>query len=103
MLRGRYILLCLGEMFCSYLLGHLINRSYLYLSIPNTFFRTVFLDRHCLNLVLSWDILFSPSMVTESFSQCSVLGWHLWFLRDCKTSAQALLAFRVFVEKSLQF
>jgi hypothetical protein len=32
-------------------------------------------------LVLSWNILASPSMVIESFAGYSTLGWHLFSLR----------------------
>ena len=51
-------------------------------------------------LVLSWNILVSPSMVVESFAGYSSLGWHMYSLRVCMTSAQRLLAFIVFGEKS---
>ena len=59
-----------------------------------------FVERHCVNLFLSWNILFSPSMVTESFVEYSSLGWPLCSLRVCMTSAQDLLAFIVSGEKS---
>jgi hypothetical protein len=39
-------------------------------------------------------------MVIERSSGYSSLGWRLWFLRGYKTSVQALLPFRVSVEKS---
>jgi hypothetical protein len=52
------------------------------------------------NLVLSWNILLSPSIVIESFAGYSILGWHLCSLRICMTSAQDLLAFIVSGEKS---
>ena len=42
----------------------------------------------------------SPSMVIESFSGFSSLGWHLCSLGVCMTSAQNLLAFIVSDEKS---
>ena len=32
------------------------------------------MERYCVNLVLSWNILFSPSMVIESFAGYSSLG-----------------------------
>lgn len=53
--------------------------SWVYLIFPGlnfpsiTFCRTRFVDRFCLNLVLSWDVLFSPSIVTESFAEYSSL------------------------------
>jgi hypothetical protein len=46
------------------------------------------------------DILFSPSMVIESFARYNGLGWHLCFLRVCMTSSQDPLAFIVSGEKS---
>jgi hypothetical protein len=57
-------------------------------------------ERHCVNLVLSWNILFYLSMVIESFAGYSSLGWHLCSLRVCMSSAQDLLAFMVSGEKS---
>jgi hypothetical protein len=62
--------------------------------------RAGLVERHCLTFVLSWNILVSPSMVSESFAGCSRFGWHLYSLRVCMTSAQNLLMFRVSVEKS---
>ena len=58
------------------------------------------MERYCVNLVLSWNTLVSPSMVVESFAGYSSLGWHLCSLRVCITSAQVLLAFIVSGEKS---
>jgi hypothetical protein len=57
-------------------------------------------ERYCVNLVLSWDILVSPSMVIESLAGYSSLGWHLCSLIVCITSVQYLLAFIVSGEKS---
>jgi hypothetical protein len=56
--------------------------------------------RYCVYLVLSWNILVSPSMVIENFAGYCSLGWHLCSLRDCMTSAQDLLAFIVSGKKS---
>jgi hypothetical protein len=56
--------------------------------------------KYYLNLVLSWNILVSPSMVIESFAGYSGLGWHFCSLVVCMTSAQDHLAFKVSVEKS---
>ena len=39
-------------------------------------------------------------MVIESFAEYSSLGWHLYSLRVCMTSAQDLLDFIVSGEKS---
>jgi len=57
-------------------------------------------ERYCVNLVLSWNILVSPSMLIESFSRYSSLSWHLRSLWVCMTSSQDLLAFIVSGEKS---
>jgi hypothetical protein len=57
-------------------------------------------ERYCVNLVLSWNILVSPSIVIDSFSGYSSLGWHLCSLRVCITSVQDHLAFVVSGEKS---
>ena len=51
------------------------------------------MERHYVNLVLSWDTLVSPFMVIESFAVYSSLAWHLCSLRVCITSVQDLLAF----------
>ena len=59
------------------------------------------MERYCVNLVLSWTTLVSPSMVIKSFAGYSSLGWHLCSLRVCMMSAQDLLTFRVSVEKSV--
>ena len=58
------------------------------------------MERHCVNLVLSWNIFVSPSMVIENLAGYSSLGWHLCSLMVCMTSAQDLLAFIVSGEKS---
>jgi hypothetical protein len=57
-------------------------------------------ERYCVNLVLSWNILVSPSMVIESFAGYSSLGYHLSSLRVYMTSSQDLLTFIVSGEKS---
>ena len=55
--------------------------SILGLCFPSsTFCRAGFLDTYCLKLVLSWNILFSPSMVTESFAGYSSLALNPWSL-----------------------
>ena len=53
------------------------------------------MERYCVNLVLSWYTLVSPSMVIESLAGYSSLGWHF-----CITSVQDPLAFIVSGEKS---
>jgi hypothetical protein len=57
-------------------------------------------ERYCVDLVLSWNILVPSSMVIESFAEFSCLGWHLCSLRVCVTSAQDLLAFIFSGEKT---
>jgi len=57
-------------------------------------------ERHCVNLVLSWNILVSPSILIEGFAGYSGLGWHLCSLKVCMTFTQDLLAFIVSGEKS---
>jgi hypothetical protein len=52
------------------------------------------------NLVLLWNTLVSPSMVIDSLSGYSSLGWHLCFFSVCITSVQDLLAFIVSGDKS---
>ena len=58
------------------------------------------MERYCVNLVLSWNNLVSPSMVIENLAGYSSLGWHLCSLSVCKTSAKDLLSFIVSGEKS---
>ena len=41
--------------------------------------RAGFVERHCINLVLSWNILFSPSMVIESFVGYSQLVFMIFY------------------------
>ena len=62
--------------------------------------RAGFVERYCVNLVLLWNTLVFPSMITESFTGYSSLGWHLYSLRICMTYVQDLLAFIVSFEKS---
>ena len=58
------------------------------------------MERYCVNLVLSWNTLVSPSMVIVSSGGHSSLDWHLCSLSVCIISAQDLLAFIVSGEKS---
>jgi hypothetical protein len=51
------------------------------------------MERYCVNLVLSWKPVASPSMIIESFAGYSSLGQHLCSLRVCITSIQDLLPF----------
>ena len=51
------------------------------------------MEGYCVNLVLSWNSLVSPSMVIESLATYSSLGWHLCSLSVYITSVHALLAF----------
>jgi hypothetical protein len=56
--------------------------------------------RYCINLVSSWNILVSLSMVIKSFAGHSSLCWHLCSLSVYMTSVQDLLSFIVSDEKS---
>jgi hypothetical protein len=55
---------------------------------------------YCLNLILSWNILVSSSILVEHFAGYSSLGWYLFFLGVYMTPVQAFLAFRISVDKS---
>jgi hypothetical protein len=57
-------------------------------------------ERHCVNLVLSWNTLVSPSIVNEDFAWYSSLGSPLCSLWDFITSVYDLLAFEVSSEKT---
>ena len=46
-----------------------------------TFCKAEFVDMNCLNLFLSWNILFSPLIVNDSLAGYSSLGLHPWFLQ----------------------
>jgi len=70
-------------------------------SFPSiTLCRVGFVEIYCVNLILSWNILISPSMVIESYVEYYSLVWYLCFLRVCMKSAQDLLSFIVTGEKS---
>jgi hypothetical protein len=58
------------------------------------------MERYCVNLFLSWNILVFPSMAIESFAGYSSLGSHLCSLRICISFVQDLLASIDFGEKS---
>ena len=58
------------------------------------------MERYCANLVLSSNILVSPSMVIENFAGYISLDCYLCSFRVCTTSVQDLLAFIVSGEKS---
>ena len=59
-----------------------------------------FVATYCLNLFLSWNILFSLLIVNDSLAGYSSLGLHPWSLSFCSTSIHDLLAFMVSIEKS---
>ena len=65
-----------------------------------TFCKAGFVAMYCLNLFLSWKILFSPFIVNESLAGYSSLGLHPCSLSFCSTSIQDLLVFMVSIEKS---
>ena len=48
----------------------------MFLQVGFFFFFNGFVDRYCLNMLLSWNILFSPLMVIESFVGNSSPGLH---------------------------
>jgi hypothetical protein len=62
--------------------------------------RDGFVERCCINLVLSCNILVFPSIVIDRFHVYSSLGWHLCSHRVYITSTQDLPAFVVSDEKS---
>ena len=62
--------------------------------------RTGVVTLYWLNLVLSWNILFCPSIVIESFAGYSSLDWHPCSLNVFITLDHDLLAFIVSNEKS---
>ena len=79
----------------------LVQLSYLCRSFSSrTLCKSGLVNRYCLNLVFSWDLLFSPSMLIECFAEYSSLVWHLCSFRVCMNSDKALLAFIVSIEKS---
>ena len=65
-----------------------------------TFYKAGIVATNCLNLFLSWNILFSPLIVNDSLAGYSSLSLHPWSLSFCSTSIQDLLAFMVNREKS---
>ena len=62
--------------------------------------QTGLVDRCCLHLVLSWNILVSPYRLIENFAGYSNLDWYSCSFRDCMTSDQVLLTRIVSVEMS---
>ena len=58
------------------------------------------MERYCVDLVLSWIILLSLSVVIESLAGYSSLDGTLYSHRVCMTSAQHLRAFIISVENS---
>ena len=62
----------------------------------STFCKTGFVATYCLNLFLSWNILFSPSMVKESFAGYSSLGLHPWSLKCLQNISQEPSGFHGF-------
>ena len=55
------------------------------------------MDKYCLILTLPWIVFFNPSAVIESFVGSSRLGWSL---RVYRIPVQALLDFRVSIERA---
>lgn len=67
----------------------------------NAFYRSGLVGRNFLNLTLSWEIFLSMPAVIDSFHRYSSLGWHMWSLRVCIKSIQAILASRGAILMSL--
>jgi hypothetical protein len=65
-----------------------------------SFYKEGCVDKFCLSLTLSWNMLFSPFMVIEGFDVYKSLVWHLWSLIVCSTPFQIPLDFRVSIKKS---
>ena len=65
----------------------------------NTFCKAGFVATYCINLFLSWNILFSPLILNNRLAAYCSLGLHQWSLSICNTSIQDLLAFMVSIEK----
>ena len=65
----------------------------------SSFNRDTFEYRYFVYLVYSCNILVFPTVVIKSFYAKSILGWNMLSLNDWKTSSQALLTFRISVEK----
>ena len=57
-------------------------------------------ERYCLNLAMSWNILVSLLMVIEILAGYIILGWHLCSLEVCMKSVQYSFAFRISAENS---
>ena len=56
------------------------------------------MGRYCVNVVLSWIIWFSPSVVIENFAVYSNLGFYPWSFRICKIPAKDILICRISIE-----
>jgi hypothetical protein len=90
-----FLLLEVELCLCHYLLFGLLKGDY-FLAFSRVYFpslcwsfpfiifcRPWFMKRYCVNLVFSWTIFVSSSIVIESFSRNSSLDWHLCSLRVC--------------------
>jgi hypothetical protein len=91
-------------LFCDYLF---LIYSWVQLTSSNwrsAFCRAGLVGKHFLNLVFIMNCSPFPApasfIVIDSFARYSILSCHLCSLRVCRISIQALLAFRVFTEKS---
>ena len=65
-----------------------------------TFCKAGFLGMYCLNLFLSWNILFAPLIMNDSLTGYSSLSLHPWSLSFRSTSIHDLLALMFSIEKS---
>ena len=65
--------------------------AFLVCGFPSSIFcKAAFLAMYCLNLFLSWNILFSPSIVNAIFAGYSSLVLHPWSLSVCSTYIEDL-------------
>ena len=99
---GGYLLLALWKdsvLFFFFPSG-ITNISFCWCFLFIILWRSWFVERYWVNLVLSWNTLVSPSMLIESLVGYHSLGWHFCSLSVCITSVQVHLAFIVSGEKS---
>lgn len=91
LLLSLYVLWFAGrELFFLYFLGSCFS--------SRAFGRAEFINRYCLSLIFIMGCLFPLHL--SSFAGYNILGWHLWFCRICRTSVQALIDFKISIEKS---
>jgi hypothetical protein len=86
------------KVFTSYIFMGVVNLLGLKFSFQYILQGWIFVDRYCLSF---WHEVpcFLHLWGFKSFAGYSNLVWYLWSLRNCKTSAQALLVFRASIEE----